>query len=167
MSENVYTPQQLHQFEQGWTDMMVDIWHERMTQLRVYDTGALMSSVSGSVQDGATKIIEHKFLEYGIYVAAGVGNRYEHDNGGDLEFLDKEYRKAHGLDKPRKRGPAWGGGYTSGRPRERRDWFSKKYLYSIHRLNEKEAAFYGEAYLGMLPTVLDAMFNPQGKMRSL
>lgn len=166
-SEKTYTEEQLLKFERGWCDMMVDIWHDRMMQLHVKDTGALIGSVKGGVTDGTMKVITHKFLEYGIYVAAGVGNHYAHDNGGDLEFLDPEYRKKHGLNRPRKRGPKWKGGYTSGKPRKRRDWFSRKYIYSIHRLNEKEAAFYGEAYHGLLPEVLEALFSKDGKLRSL
>lgn len=167
MAEKTYTPGQIASFERGWCDMMVDIWHERMMQLRVRDTGSLMGSVRGSVDSGDVTTIQHSFLEYGIYVAAGVGNFYRHGNGGNLEFLDPEYRREHGLDRPRKRGPRWGGGYTSGRPRKEKEWFARKYLYSIHRLNEKEAEFYGEAYQGLLPDVFDAMFGREGKLRSL
>jgi len=175
MSEKVYTQEQLRRFEQGWCDTMVDIWHERMMLLGVRDTGALMGSVNGSVNGSAGgRSITHRFLEYGIYVAAGVGGGghkgkygYRHGNGGDLEFLDPQYREEHGLDKPRKRGPKWGGVYTSGKPRKERDWFARKYLASIHRLNEKEAEFYGEAYQGLLPEVFDSLFGNDGKLRSL
>lgn len=163
-NDKLYTQEQLRQFERGWCNFMVDIWHDRQMQLHVKDTGALIGSVRGSVDD---RVISHTFLEYGIYVAAGVGNFYSHGNGGDLEFLDRQYREEHGLNQPRKRGPKWGGGYTSGKPRQRRDWFSAKYLYSMRRLNEKEAAFYGEAYQGMLSTAMDALFSHEGTLRSL
>lgn len=163
-NEKIYTEEQLRQFERGWCDFMVDIWRERQMQLRVRDTGALMASVGGTAADG---VITHKFLEYGIYVAAGVGYGYAHDNGGDLRFLDPVYRKEQGLDRPRKRGPKWGGGHTSGKPRQRRDWFSAKYLYSMRRLNEKEAEFYGEKYQGLLSTALDELLSQTGTLRSL
>lgn len=163
-SDKIYSLDELRQYERGWSRFMVDIWHERQMQLHVKDTGALMGSVHGTAADG---VITHTFLEYGIYVAAGVGNHYEHNNGGDLPFLGRDYREEHGLNKPRKRGPKWGGGYTSGKPRERRDWFSAKYLYSMRRLNEKEAEFYGEKYMGMMSTALDALFAHEGTLRSL
>ena len=108
---------------QGWSDFMIKMWRERMMQFAppVYRTGALASSVQGIVHPGPVTTIEHHFLEYGIYVARGVGNGYSRGNGGDLKFL-----------KDRKTNP---------HHRQPRDWFSKKYLYSIHRLNEFEASF--------------------------
>lgn len=150
----------ISEFERGWTDFMIDIWHERQVTLGINDTGALRSSLSGGMGGSeAHRTITHRFLMYGIYVATGVGRGYAHGNGGDLEFLDTAYRKAHGLDRPRKRGPAWGGGYTSGKPRKPRDWFAKKYYYSMRRLMEKERAFYGESYQGTLIEAFTAMFG--------
>ena len=32
------TRQDLSDFEKGWTDFMVDIWHERMAMLGINDT---------------------------------------------------------------------------------------------------------------------------------
>ncbi len=60
---------------QGWSDFMVKMWQEKMLQFAppVYDTGALSRSVQGVVHPGAVTTIEHRFLEYGIYVARGVG----------------------------------------------------------------------------------------------
>lgn len=146
-------------FEQGWTRFMIDIWHERQVMLGIRNTGALRSSVSSSITDDGHghKQISHKFLMYGIYVASGVGGAgdkglhgYKKGNGGYLEFLAPAYREEHGLNKPRTRGPKWGGGKTSGKPRKARNWFAKKYFYSIMRLNEKEAAYFGEKYRGFL-----------------
>lgn len=151
-----WTAAELQAYEKGWTAKMVEIWQERMDALGIYDTGRLRGSVGGTF---ALTEIRHHFLEYGLYVAAGVGYGYEHDNDGDLLFLDKAYRHEYGLDKPRKRGPGWGGGYTSGKPRRDRDWFSRKYLYSLHRLNETEGRAYGEMYNGMLATALDTVFS--------
>lgn len=150
----------LKDYERGWTDFMVDIWHERQIMLSINDTGALRSSMAGTVSGSeGQRTITHRFLMYGIYVSAGVGRGYTHGNGGVLRFLDPAYRKAHHLDRPRKKGPAWGGGYTSGKPRKERDWFARKYYYSMRRLMDKEASYYGEAYQGTLIEAFTAMFD--------
>lgn len=132
------TEEELRKYERGWADTLVDILHERLMMLSIRDTGALYDSVRRGVVTDRT--IEHRFLEYGIYVANGTGNGYKRDNGGYLQILDKEYRKEHGLKKKRKP----------------RDWFFKRYHYSIHRLNEKEAEFYGDQYQGMIKEILNA-----------
>lgn len=164
---NAFSEQEWHEWLKGWCDLMVDIWVYRMMALGVHDTGALVNSIKKRIIIEATTEIEHSFLEYGIYQAAGVGNFYEHGNGGDLLFLDKDYRKENGLDKPRKRGPAWGGGYTSGKPRKPRDWFTPKYFYSMMRLNERAAQYYGESYQGYLSQALDEIFSKNSRLRSL
>lgn len=126
---------------QGWSDFMIKMWRERMMQFAppVYRTGALASSVQGIVHPGPVTTIEHHFLEYGIYVARGVGNGYSRGNGGDLKFL-KDWK-------------------TNPHHRQPRDWFSKKYLYSIHRLNEFEASFYGTNYNGLISSFLYQLFG--------
>lgn len=126
---------------QGWSDFMIKMWRERMMQFAppVYRTGALASSVQGIVHPGPVTTIEHHFLEYGIYVARGVGNGYSRGNGGDLKFF-KDWK-------------------TNPHHRQPRDWFSKKYLYSIHRLNEFEASFYGTTYNGLVSSFLYQLFG--------
>lgn len=126
---------------QGWSDFMVKMWQEKMLLFAppVYDTGALSRSVQGVVHPGPVTTIEHRFLEYGIYVARGVGNGYSRGNGGDLKFL-----------KDRKTNP---------HHRQKRDWFSKKYMYSLHRLNEFEAAYYGQTYQGLVSSFLWQLFG--------
>lgn len=126
---------------QGWSDFMIKMWRERMMQFAppVYRTGALASSVQGIVHPGPVTTIEHHFLEYGIYVARGVGNGYSRGNGGDLKFL-RDWK-------------------TNPHHRQPRDWFSKKYLYSIHRLNEFEASFYGTTYNGLVSSFLYQLFG--------
>lgn len=126
---------------QGWSDFMIKMWRERMMQFAppVYRTGALASSVQGIVHPGPVTTIEHHFLEFGIYVARGVGNGYSRGNGGDLKFL-KDWK-------------------TNPHHRQPRDWFSKKYLYSIHRLNEFEASFYGTTYNGLVSSFLYQLFG--------
>lgn len=126
---------------EGWSEFMVKMWRERMMQFAppVYDTGALSRSVQGVIHPGPVTSIEHRFLEYGIYVARGVGNGYRHNNGGDLAFL-KDWK-------------------SNPRHRQKRDWFSKKYMYSLHRLNEFEAAYYGTTYNGLVSSFLRQLFN--------
>lgn len=126
---------------EGWSEFMVKMWRERMMQFAppVYDTGALSRSVQGVIHPGPVTSIEHRFLEYGIYVARGIGNGYRHNNGGDLAFL-KDWK-------------------TNPRHRQKRDWFSKKYMYSLHRLNEFEAAYYGTTYNGLVSSFLRQLFT--------
>lgn len=126
---------------QGWSDFMVKMWQEKMLQFAppVYDTGALSRSVQGVVHTGPVTTIEHRFLEYGIYVARGVGNGYSRGNGGDLKFL-KDWK-------------------TNPHHRQKRDWFSKKYMYSLHRLNEFETAYYGQTYQGLVSSFLWQLFG--------
>lgn len=126
---------------EGWSEFMVKMWRERMMQFAppVYDTGALSRSVQGVIHPGPVTSIEHRFLEYGIYVARGVGNGYSHNNGGDLAFLKDWKKNPH--------------------HRQKRDWFSKKYMYSLHRLNEFEAAYYGTTYNGLVSSFLRQLFT--------
>ena len=126
---------------EGWSEFMVKMWRERMMQFAppVYDTGALSRSVQGVRHPGPLTSIEHRFFEYGIYVARGVGDGYRHNNGGDLAFL-KDWK-------------------TNPRHRQKRDWFSKKYMYSLHRLNEFEAAYYGTTYNGLVSSFLRQLFT--------
>jgi len=126
---------------EGWSEFMVKMWRERMMQFAppVYDTGALSRSVQGVIHPGPVTSIEHLFLEYGIYVARGVGNGYRHNNGGDLTFLKDWKSNPH--------------------HRQKRDWFSKKYMYSLHRLNEFEAAYYGTTYNGLVSSFLRQLFT--------
>lgn len=126
---------------EGWSEFMVKMWRERMMQFAppVYDTGALSRSVQGVIHPGPVTSIEHRFLEYGIYVARGVGNGYRHNNGGDLAFMKDWKSNPH--------------------HRQKRDWFSKKYMYSLHRLNEFEAAYYGTTYNGLVSSFLRQLFT--------
>ena len=129
----------------NWVKMMVQIWRDKLEYFDIRRTGTLMGSFTESVtHDGLSANIVMRFLAYGIYQAYGVGNGYIHDNGGDLEFLGAAYRKEHRLDVPRKVGPKWGGYYTSGEPRERRDWFNPKLYASLMRMKETMEHMVGE-----------------------
>lgn len=168
-------------FEEQWTKNMVVYWQERIDKLRIVDTGALRSSIMGMLHSGPITTIEHSFLLYGKYVSEGTGREfgrgytdsmgrtYDSNRGGEgtwnagqLPFLlpgGEKYRMEHGLNKPKKVGPAWKGRVTSGLPRKGREWFFRKYAASRHVLNEMEAASYGKAYQGMLTLVVDDLMD--------
>lgn len=125
--------------------MQIRIWQEKIERMKIVRSGALHESFKDSItQTAEGTTISMKFHRYGIYQALGVGYGYRHDNGGDLPFLGKEYRAEHGLDKPRKVGPAWGGYKTSGKPRKKRDWYSKKLYMSTMAMVEDMARILGE-----------------------
>ena len=168
-------------FRQQWTKNMVTYWQERIDKLRINDTGALRSSINGMLHSGPVTTIEHSFLVYGKYISDGVGREFGSGytdsmgrtynssrggegtwNAGQLPFLlpgGEAYREKHGLDTPKKVGPAWGGREAGGHPREKRDWFFRKYYASRMVLNEMEAAAYGQAYQGMLTQAFDVLFQ--------
>ena len=182
-----YRHEELERYERGWSKMMIDIWREKIQQLNISDSGALRASFEELVTTGHVTTIEHKFLQYGLFVAAGVGKGFAHDNGGDLLFMGDRYRegkRAYGsrqvgaglseehMKSPKfehvtvQRGPNKGkeAALTSGEKRMPRDWFFKKYYYSIRRLNLTESAFYGRAYQGLMSSFLDELFS--GGIRS-
>ncbi len=172
---------ELEKFRSQWTTNMVKYWQERIDKLRIQDTGQLRSSITGMLHSGPVTTIEHSFLVYGKYISDGVGREfgrgytdsmgrtYESSRGGEgtwnrgqLPFLlpgGEAYREKHGLDKSKKVGPAWGGRVAGGKPREKQDWFFRKYYSSRMVLNEMEAAAYGQAYQGMLTLAVDGLFH--------
>ena len=150
----------IRKWEQDWMEMMITIWREQITRLGIVDTMKLYNDITGSLSHGEQVTIAHEFMKYGIYVAAGVGNGYNKGNGGDLDILDPSLRKAARLDKPRSRGPRWSTKHmTTGKPREKRDWFARKYLRSIYVLGDVERGLYGEAYMGTLSNVVSGLFS--------
>lgn len=155
------TEEELRKWEEDWSDMMVKIWTENIMRLGIEDTGHLMNSLTGRVVASMDhRELMHDFAKYGIYVARGTGRGYKPGNPGDLPFLDKSYRKEHGLDKPRKVGPAWGGHVAGGHPlSKKRNWFLKKYLRSMYVLAETERNVYGEMFMGNVSNVLDAILG--------
>ena len=182
-----FTKEQIEQYERGWSRMMIDIWREKIIQLNITDSGALQGSLQELVSTGHVTSIEHKFLQYGLFVAAGVGKGFAHGNGGNLLFMGDKFREGKheygarqvgaGLSEEHmrspkfkevtvQRGPNAGkrAALTSGEKRMPRDWFFKKYYYSIRRLNLTEAEFYGKAYQGLMSSFLDELFT--GTIRS-
>lgn len=141
-----------------WTRTQILIWREKIERLKIVRSGRLHQSISASIlktEFGAT--IEMKFLKYGIYQALGTGNGYTPGNGGDLQILDREYRETHGLNKPRQAGPMPGYSkyMTSGKPRERRDWFSKKLYMSTMAMIEDLAIITADLSARVICDVLE------------
>ena len=155
--------QDIDQWIDGWSDKMLEIWREKQLDLQVYDTGQLARSMTDSVQhDGMSAHIVLQFAQYGVYQALGVGYGYIHSNGGDLPFLGAAYRQEHRLDEPRKRGPKWGGGYTSGEPRKRRDWITPRLYGSIMKMAETMAQMTGQMGVAL---VCNALENVRSSIR--
>lgn len=175
------TLREIQLMEEEITRNQVRYWQERIDKLRINDTGALRSSIVGMVHTGPVTTIEHSFLVYGICVSNGVarefgegytdslGRYYASNRGGEgtlngeqLPFLlpgGEHYRETHGLNKPKKVGPAWGGKVAGGHPHNARDWFFRKYAAMRHVLNDLEMAAYGSTYQGMLTIAIDNLMK--------
>ena len=145
----------MQKYLQAWTDMMVTIWQTNIRRLHVEDTLQLRNNISGLVVNTLEDVdmVEHQFLQYGIYQDMGVGRYYKtKNNNGDLEFLDKSYREDYGLVQPRswydkKRGRRV---FRSGKPRKPRRWYSVSYYISVMVLKDKMADMYAEEFVGVL-----------------
>lgn len=122
---------------------MVDIWKEKIIKYSIIDSGNLMSSVTGSSSQDSALL---KFVSYGIYQAYGVGNGYKHDNGGNLEFLDPEYRKKHKL----------------GRPRKRRNWYTPRLYSSVMVMQRAMAEIYSH---DIVNTICDALTDGRAALK--
>ena len=131
------------EYIKGWTDTMVDIWKEKIVKYSIIDSGSLMNSVTGSSSQDSALL---KFVSYGIYQAYGVGNGYKHDNGGNLEFLDPEYRKRHKL----------------GRPRQRRNWYTPRLYSSVMVMQRAMAEIYSH---DIVNTICDALTDGRAALK--
>lgn len=144
----------------AWTATMLDIWREKVERLRIIRTGTFHESFSSQVQSAERgSNIHMRFAQYGIYQALGVGNGYTRGNGGDLEILDKTYRQEHGLDRPRRAGSRSQAYISSGEPRARRDWFSKKLYMSRMALAEDLVAITGQEAAAVVCDALEDARN--------
>ena len=119
------------------------IWKEKIIRYGIIDTGHLHSNFRGSSDDNSALL---KFVSYGLYQAFGVGNGYKHGNGGDLHFLDPEYRKKHKLGKPRKR----------------RNWYSPRLYSSVKVLQRAMAELYAH---DVVNTVCDALDDARSAIK--
>lgn len=137
-------------YQDSWAKMMVDIWREKIERLHVIDTYRLHQDMNENLTSSGNEltIIQHKFMEYGIYQDCGTGNGYSKGNGGYLGFLDPVY------DNGRKR-------------RRPREWFSRAYFASVMVLKEEMAYMYGEEFTGLLvEKIEEANWKRSTSMRS-
>lgn len=139
----------------AWHQKMIEIWGDRLRLLQIGNTGALRQSVrSRSLNLSEDNIrMSFEFLQYGIYVDAGVGNGYTHGNQGNLDILNPIYREEHGLNRPRRRGRKADGKMTSGKPRKKRPWFSRSWYISVEVFKEALADMYGQEYVGLFDNI--------------
>jgi len=83
-------------YADGWAQMMITIWKEKMRSYGIGITGALESSLQTEVArqaGGNTAKIRHFFLYYGIYAARGVGREFKEGRYGRLDFTPKRKPK--------------------------------------------------------------------------
>ena len=114
----------------GWAEMMITIWKEKMTAYEIGDTGALENSLRTEVHrqsGGNTTKIDHVFNYYGHYVARGVGREFSKGNRGDLGFTPK---------------------------RKPKPWISGKYWYSKQKLMAEMLTQTGDVYLKSISSIL-------------
>ena len=126
----------LKTYSKAWYDQMVTIWRDRIDAMDILDTGALRGSVAGKgfAMDEMGGQMALQFRQYGKDVDAGTGKGYKRGNGGDLEFLGKDYRKQHKLGKARKKRP----------------WFSKSWYISTQVIKDVYARFVGDKFVGIM-----------------
>ena len=158
MSQNGNDKQDdIQKYQLAWVDMMDKIWQDRLELYHVRRTGNLRNSIRSDIQfaqNDLSSTIQFDFAKYGVYVEAGTGNHYVHDNGGDLEFLDPVYRAEHRLDRKKKVGPKWGGYVQSGQPRSKKPWLTPSWSISRRVLGNTMVHIIGEKFLGMADDLL-------------
>jgi hypothetical protein len=105
----------------AWADIVLEKWHAKLTDLKVYDQGYLYDSLLYDLLLNAgenIEKIEFSFKLYGIYVDLGVGKGFKKNNSGDLGF------------KP---------------VRQPKEWYSKKFYGQVMRLREILIEQYGRS----------------------
>lgn len=119
------------QYLRSWSQVMVNIWVEKMAAYKIFDTGSLVESVKAFPikEIGSFKeVIEHTFNMYGVYVEKGTGKEISKGNDGDLGF--------HPERKPR-------------------PWLNKKFYYYCMKLAEKMAEIEGKEFIHIMQQVIE------------
>ena len=164
-----FTKEQIEQYERGWSRMMINIWREKIIQLNITDSGALQGSLQELVSTGQVTTIEHKFMQYGLFVAAGVGKGFAHGNPGNLLFMGDKYREGKhaygarqvgaGLSEEHMRGPKFEHVTVQRGPNK-----GKEAALTSGEKRMPRDEFYGKAYQGLMSSFLDELFT--GTIRS-
>ncbi len=121
-------------FVEAWNKTMLEIWRERISKLKVINTGNLWRSpelINFDVDPEGRLVnleISFGFAEYGLWQDLGVGREVPIGNPGDI-----------GHEKVR----------------ERRRWFSAKYYSSVMNLRDFMAESLGDEFVGIFAN-LDA-----------
>jgi hypothetical protein len=105
----------------AWADIVIEKWHNKLTELKVYDQGFLYDSLLFDLLLNAgenIQKIEFSFKLYGIYVDMGVGGEMKKGNSGDLGFTPT---------------------------RKPKEWYSKKFYGQVMRLREILMEQYGRS----------------------
>ncbi len=76
----------------AWADIVLKIWKEKLTELQVYESGelhsSLLSTLLSSSGDNVSRI-DFSFKLYGIFVDMGVGREIFVGNPGDVPTIRK------------------------------------------------------------------------------
>ncbi len=116
----------------AWADIVLEKWHAKITELKVYYRGLLNDSLLNEMLVNAGNDIdkiEFSFKLYGIFVDMGVGREMSKGNSGDLGFTPT---------------------------RQPKEWYSKKYYGQVMRLREILMEQYAKAItFSMINTLQD------------
>ena len=116
----------------AFNSTMIKIWRERISLLKVVDTGALYRSLLAVGMRADGRFVEislsQSFNTYGIFQDYGTGRETPRGNPGDI-----------GRDKLR----------------QRRPWFSQKYYASVMNLKDFYAESLGKQFLGIVADALN------------
>lgn len=105
----------------AWADIVLEKWHAKITELKVYEKGNLDDSLLYDLLLNAGEDIDKidfSFKLYGIYVDMGVGREISKGNSGDLGFTPT---------------------------RKPKEWYSKKFYGQVMKLREILMEQYGKA----------------------
>ena len=113
---------QLNQAETvaAWADITLKIWREKITELKVWESGALYESLKNALLMAAgndVNRIDFSFKLYGIFVDMGTGREIFKGNDGDLGFTPI---------------------------RKRKEWYSRIFYREVMRLKEIISEKFGE-----------------------
>lgn len=119
----------------AWADIVIQKFHAKITELKVYDKGNLDHSLMQELLVNAgpdIDKIEFTFKLYGIFVDMGVGKEISKGNSGDLGFTPT---------------------------RQPKEWFSKKYYGQVMKLREILMEQYSKAITFSMINTLQADFD--------
>ncbi len=125
----------INQTIEAWAEIVLEKWHAKITELKVYTKGLLDDSLLHEFLVNAGNDIdkiEFSFKLYGIFVDMGVGKEISKGNSGDLGFTPT---------------------------RKPKEWYSKKYYGQVMRLREILMEQYSRAITFSMINTLSADFD--------